>query len=26
MGLGSADFWSVGNEATYGFLRHAEIK
>ena len=26
MGLGSADFWSQGNEATYGFLRHAEIK
>ena len=26
IGLGSADFWSQGNEATYGFLRHAEIK
>merc|ERR1711957_1024748 len=26
MGLGSADFWSVGNEKTYAFLRHAEIK
>merc|ERR1711988_1261825 len=26
LGLGTADFWSQGNEATYGFLRHAEIK
>merc|ERR1719199_2249470 len=26
LGLGSADFWSVGNEKTYAFLRHAEIK
>lgn len=26
MGLGTADFWSQGNEATYAFLRHAEIK
>jgi len=26
IGLGSADFWSQGNEATYAFLRHAEIK
>jgi len=26
LGLGSADFWSVGNDATYGFLREAEIK
>jgi hypothetical protein len=26
LGLGSADFWSVGNDKTYAFLRHAEIK
>merc|ERR1719171_2925630 len=26
LGLASADFWSQGNEATYGFLRQAEIK
>merc|ERR1719183_2238174 len=26
LGLGTADFWSQGNEATYGFLRAAEIK
>ena len=26
IGLGDADFWSQGNEATYGFLRQAEIK
>lgn len=26
LGLGTADFWSQGNEATYGFLRHSEIK
>ena len=26
LGLGSADFWSQGNEKTYAFLRHAEIK
>jgi len=26
LGLGTADFWSQGNEATVGFLRHAEIK
>jgi len=26
MGLGTADFWSQGNEKTYAFLRHAEIK
>ena len=26
MGLAEADFWSQGNDATYGFLRHAEIK
>ena len=26
MSLGTADFWSQGNEATVGFLRHAEIK
>tara|TARA_B110001452_G_scaffold156270_1_gene130116 strand:- start:435 stop:1127 length:693 start_codon:yes stop_codon:yes gene_type:complete len=26
LGLGTADFWSVGNEATLGFLRQAEIK
>jgi len=26
LGLGSADFWDQGNEATYGFLRQAEIK
>ena len=26
LGLGSADFWSQGNDATVGFLRHAEIK
>jgi len=24
--LGNADFWEQGNEATIGFLRHAEIK
>ena len=26
IGLADADFWSQGNEATYGFLRQAEIK
>ena len=26
LGLGSAAFWDESNEATYGFLRHAEIK
>jgi len=26
LGLADADFWSQGNEATWGFLRHAEIK
>lgn len=26
LGLASADFWDQGNEATWGFLRHAEIK
>jgi len=26
LGLGSADFWGQGNEATLGFLRHSEIK
>ena len=26
LGLGTADFWSQGNEKTYAFLRHAEIK
>jgi hypothetical protein len=26
LNLGSADFWSKGNDATYGFLRQAEIK
>jgi len=26
LGLGTADFWGQGNEATYGFLRAAEIK
>merc|ERR1719183_477423 len=26
LGLADADFWSQGNEATYGFLRAAEIK
>lgn len=26
LGLASADFWGAGNEATWGFLRHAEIK
>jgi len=26
LGLAQADFWGAGNEATYGFLRHAEIK
>ena len=26
LGLGAADFWSQGNEKTYAFLRHAEIK
>lgn len=26
LGLGTADFWAEGNEATYGFLRAAEIK
>jgi len=26
MGLAKADFWDQGNEATIGFLRHAEIK
>lgn len=26
IGLGTADFWSQGSEATYGFLRHSEIK
>jgi len=26
LGLATADFWDQGNEATYGFLRQAEIK
>merc|ERR1719235_3032487 len=26
LNLGKADFWGTGNEATIGFLRHAEIK
>jgi hypothetical protein len=26
LGLADADFWSEGNDATWGFLRHAEIK
>merc|ERR1712113_693622 len=26
LGLSSADFWGAGEEATVGFLRHAEIK
>merc|ERR1712216_1022068 len=26
LGLAEADFWAEGNEATWGFLRHAEIK
>jgi hypothetical protein len=26
MNLADADFWGMGNEATIGFLRHAEIK
>jgi len=26
IGLADADFWGQGNEATIGFLRHAEIK
>ena len=26
MGLADADFWSMGNDATWGFLRQAEIK
>jgi len=26
LGLGDADFWGQGNEATIGFLRHSEIK
>merc|ERR1719171_736779 len=26
LGLAEADFWSEGNDATYGFLRAAEIK
>jgi len=26
LGLATADFWSQGNEATWGWLRHAEIK
>ena len=26
LGLADADFWSQGNDATWGFLRHAEIK
>jgi len=26
LGLAEADFWSVGNDGTYGFLRAAEIK
>ena len=26
LGLATADFWSQGNDATYGFLRAAEIK
>ena len=26
LGLAEADFWSQGNDATWGFLRHAEIK
>ena len=24
--LGNADFWEQGNEATIGFLRHAEVR
>jgi len=26
LGLGQSDFWGAGTEATYGFLRQAEIK
>merc|ERR1711862_496204 len=26
LGLAGADFWNQGDEATIGFLRHAEIK
>ena len=26
LGLADADFWSMGNDATWGFLRQAEIK
>merc|ERR1740123_474149 len=26
LGLADQDFWGQGNEATIGFLRHAEIK
>ena len=26
LNLADADFWGKGNEATIGFLRHAEIK
>ena len=26
LGLATADFWSMGNDATWGWLRHAEIK
>merc|ERR1712029_814383 len=26
LGLAEQDFWEAGNEATIGFLRHAEIK
>jgi len=26
LGLAKADFWGAGNEATWGFLRHSEIK
>jgi len=26
LGLGTADFWGMGNDATVGWLRHSEIK